>query len=419
MRAAGIRESTSIGRPKIADFGLAITDDTQHALAGQIAGTPAYMSPEQARGAAHHLDGRADLWSLGVIGYELLTGRQPFWQGDVPACFDAIEHRNPKPPRQIDDTIPAELERIILKCLAKQATDRHTTAGDLAADLRRWDVRRVSRMQGITRAQAAGIGRETLRILTAGQYWTGDGRCVQITELVRRAIAATRSYPPEKRFADKHFGNKQTVIDISNESALAAARRLIDEGCRPVVLNFASGTNPGGGFLTDACAQEESLARSSGLFACLNGHTMYELHRSICDPMYTAYAVYSPDVPVFRDDGGHLLPEPYLCSFISSPAVNAKAVLRHTPSRRSEIRDAMWERILKVLAVAAEQEHEALVLGAWGCGAFGNDSQTIANLFKRAIADHFTDAFERVVFAIIDWSAEERFIGPFKDAFAN
>lgn len=124
--------------PHVADFGLAVSDETQRVLAGQIAGTPAYMSPEQARGASHHLDGRADIWSLGVIGYELLTGRQPFWQGDVPACLDAIAHRDPKPPRQIDDTIPAELERIILKCLAKQPTDRYSTAGDVAADLRRW-----------------------------------------------------------------------------------------------------------------------------------------------------------------------------------------------------------------------------------------------------------------------------------------
>jgi serine/threonine protein kinase len=142
-----------LGRPLIADFGLAVTDETQRALAGQVAGTPAYMSPEQCRGAAHHLDGRADIWSLGVIGYELLTGRQPFWHGDALACLDAIQHRDPKPPRQIDDTIPLELERIILKCLAKQPTDRYSTAGDLATDLHRW--RRTQRA-------GSGTGRRAL-----------------------------------------------------------------------------------------------------------------------------------------------------------------------------------------------------------------------------------------------------------------
>lgn len=128
----------SHGRPHVGDFGLAVSEETQRQLAGQLAGTPAFMSPEQVRGEAHHLDGRTDIWSLGVIGYQLLTGRQPFWRGDLVACLDEIQHRDPKPPRQIDDTVPPELERIVLKCLAKRPTERYTTAADIATDLRRW-----------------------------------------------------------------------------------------------------------------------------------------------------------------------------------------------------------------------------------------------------------------------------------------
>lgn len=130
--------ATHLGRPHIADFGLAVSEETQRQYAGQLAGTPAYMSPEQVRGESHHLDGRTDIWSLGVIGYQLLTGRQPFWRGHLPTCLDEIQHRDPKPPRQIDDAIPPELERIVLKCLAKRPTERYTTAADIATDLRRW-----------------------------------------------------------------------------------------------------------------------------------------------------------------------------------------------------------------------------------------------------------------------------------------
>lgn len=217
---------------------------------------------------------------------------------------------------------------------------------------------------------------------------------------------------------DTHFGEKQTRFDVANESTLAAARRLVAEGHRPVALNFASAKHPGGGFLSGARAQEESLARSSGLYACLNSHPMYELHRAARDPMYTSYAIYSPDVPVFRDDDGALLREPFLCSFITAPAVNAKMVLERDPKRRPEIREAMRERIVKVLAIAAQHEHEALVLGAWGCGVFGNDNEEVASLFEQALTDRFMGAFSRVVFAVLDGSPEERFMGPFKRAFA-
>ncbi|MCH7726596.1 MAG: protein kinase, partial [Planctomycetes bacterium] len=125
------------GNPHVADFGLAVTEDSQQALAGQVVGTPAYMSPEQVRGDVHRMDGRTDIWSLGVILYQLLTGRQPFWVGTVSESLDNIQNKQPKPPRQIDDTIPAELEATCLKCLEKDVTDRFTTAADLATALRR------------------------------------------------------------------------------------------------------------------------------------------------------------------------------------------------------------------------------------------------------------------------------------------
>lgn len=124
------------GRPHVADFGLAIHEASQRWQAGEVSGTPAYMSPEQVLGETHRMDGRSDIWSLGVILYELLTGRRPFGGQNRDELFDEILHREPKPPRQYDDAIPKELERICLKCLAKRMSDRYTTALDLARDLR-------------------------------------------------------------------------------------------------------------------------------------------------------------------------------------------------------------------------------------------------------------------------------------------
>lgn len=131
-------------RPRIADFGLAVHETAQRRRRGEQSGTPAYMSPEQVRGETHRLDGRSDIWSLGVILYELLTGRRPFHGDTRDELFDEIKHRDPTPPRQRRQQVPAELERICLKCLSKRVTDRYSSAADLIDDLRHWSVPRGS-----------------------------------------------------------------------------------------------------------------------------------------------------------------------------------------------------------------------------------------------------------------------------------
>jgi tRNA A-37 threonylcarbamoyl transferase component Bud32 len=126
------------GLAKITDFGLARHDVDEATLTadGQVLGTPAYMSPEQIRDA-HTVDGRGDLYSLGVILYELLTGELPF-RGETATLLLQVACDEPRPPRLVNAWVPRDLETICLKCLAKEPGHRYGTAGALAADLRRF-----------------------------------------------------------------------------------------------------------------------------------------------------------------------------------------------------------------------------------------------------------------------------------------
>ena len=128
----------SQGNSKVADFGLAIHEDHQSAKRRDRSGSPHYMSPERIRGETHRIDGRSDLWSLGIVLYELLTARRPFQGQSREELAKEICYHEPVPMRQWRPEIPAELERICASCLAKPKTERYSTARDLIEDLQGW-----------------------------------------------------------------------------------------------------------------------------------------------------------------------------------------------------------------------------------------------------------------------------------------
>lgn len=150
------------GEPWVADFGLAVFEEDQRSLRGEVAGTPAYMAPEQFSGRADWLDGRADIWALGVILYQALSGKAPFEGKGFDELQEQIRHREARPLSQRQPSLPAELDQVFSRCCAKDVSQRYPSASKLAAELR--EILRSSDLplEGIS-IDASADGETTIR----------------------------------------------------------------------------------------------------------------------------------------------------------------------------------------------------------------------------------------------------------------
>lgn len=156
--------------PVIVDFGLAVSEDIARER-GEVAGTPNYMSPEQAVGEGHRIDGRTDIYSLGVILYRMLCGQLPFRAPSVSQLLREVIEDEPRPPRQFIHSIPRDLEQICLRAMAKRIADRYTTAGDFAADLRQLlKSHEVEAAAGVVETAPKPKSKDGIRILIAEDH---------------------------------------------------------------------------------------------------------------------------------------------------------------------------------------------------------------------------------------------------------
>lgn len=274
----------------------------------------------------------------------------------------------------------------------------------------------------------AKVALETLKILESGLYTNQQGTTVDIKEELKIAINNTVLYKPDafanveneykKIRSKKECGNP--IIEITDETTISAARRLaVSEGFdEAVCLNFASAKNPGGGFLSGSQAQEESLARSSGLYSSISQmKEMYDYNRGIKTCIYSDYMIYSPKVPVFRDDYNKLLDEVFRISFITAPAVNAGIIREREKENIEKMHSVMINRIKKILLVAALHNNRSIVLGAYGCGVFRNKTEDVAGYFKKVLHDDgYKLLFDKIVFAIYDNSADKAKVREFERA---
>ncbi len=262
---------------------------------------------------------------------------------------------------------------------------------------------------------------EVLEVLERGAYSAG-GESADVSAMQRAAESGTVLHEPEElgglRAGDGRSGAgaaKATdateaaaglpAITVTDETTQDAAYRLHDRGSPPVVLNFAAGRNPGGGFLRGSRAQEEDLCRCSGLFpALLRARGYYEANRADRTARHTDHVIHSPAVPFLRRRGRDPFEAPPRpVSVITSAAPVATVLHERGTYDETEVRAIFRRRWANVLAVAARHGHRVLVLGAWGCGAFGNDAGLVAREAQAAIdASPHAGGFDELVFAIPD-----------------
>ena len=257
----------------------------------------------------------------------------------------------------------------------------------------------------MNREERAKIAQATIKAMNDGYYMLGDKR-VDFPKTINKAIFYDYASIQAQGDTNLFHVMRDNNIKVTNRDSFVAAKDYVDKG-KTVVLNFGSAKHPGGGFEVGANAQEESLCRASTLYASLiskEGKEFYKQQYPYLRDLYASHVLLSPSVVVFKGEMGKILKNSFELGVITAAAVNANTALRngYTPER---IKAEMLERIRAVLRVALYNKYDNIILGAWGCGAFGNPPEMIAELFNYVLkTELYSAGFKNIEFAVFDKS---------------
>lgn len=244
--------------------------------------------------------------------------------------------------------------------------------------------------------------RETQAISAIGWYTNAHGQLVDIRGMRDAAMQGRVAYRPGRMPQVGAPRHAQVHTYVTNQTTLAVAEARLAQGYRVAIFNLASAVSPGGGWLKGSQAQEESLARSSALVYTIRDDEFYFDQTHWQNPFYNDTVIVSPGVPFFRHHNGQFIDTPWQADVITSAAVHAKAVRKYLPERAGEIAPTMRQRTQKVFEVATTLDADILILGAWGCGAFGNYPDQIAQIMEDTMQVVDMRRFVAIDFAVVD-----------------
>ena len=271
----------------------------------------------------------------------------------------------------------------------------------------------------LSRKSAARLGKATKDIVARGWYFNEFERQIDIAAARDTAKLDQVAYRPGQPIATHPVRHAQFHTAVFNQPTLTVAHARHLQGHRVALLNFASPITPGGGWLRGARAQEESLARASALAHCLSDDIWYYDSRHARNPFYDDTVIVTPRVPFFRQHEGDLLATPWQADVLTTAAVHARAVRHYMPGRESEIPRIMLGRAIAMLRAACTLDADVLVLGAWGCGNFGNAPTLIATVFREAFNLVDMRTFAQIDFAVADLRTPPLFYQAFAQMFGG
>ena len=235
------------------------------------------------------------------------------------------------------------------------------------------------------RDRAYDYGHQTQDCVQHGYYLNTHNQRVDITAARDAAKRNQVVYRPGATIPVGAPRHEQVHITMHNQTTLDVALARVAQGYTVAMLNFASATTPGGGWLSGSRAQEESLARSSAMVYALQDDAWYNDPRHRRNPFYDDTVIVTRGVPFFRTHAGVFLDAPWYGDVVTSAAVKANSVYRYMPERAGEIAPRMRTRLLAICQAATTLDADVLILGAWGCGAFGNDPEMVADAMAEAM----------------------------------